>query len=66
MQATKKPRYYRMTPGSVTRYSYVETYYFKTVEDRETFFEWINTQPEGSINDVEMNGCSIMIRWNNS
>ena len=55
-----------MTPGSVTRYSYVETYYFKTVEDRETFFEWINTQPEGAINDVEMNGCSIMIRWNNS
>jgi competence transcription factor ComK len=55
-----------MTPGSVTRYSYVETYYFKTVEDRETIFEWINTQPEGAINAVEMNGCSIMIRWNNS
>jgi hypothetical protein len=64
MPATKKPRYYRMTPGSVTRYSYVETYYFKTVEDRETFFEWINTHPEGEINAVEMSGCSIMIRWN--
>ena len=64
MPATKKPRYYRMTPGSVTRYFYVETYYFKTVEDRETFFEWINTQSEGAINAVEMNGCSIMIRWN--
>jgi competence transcription factor ComK len=64
MPATKKPRYYRMTPGSVTRYFYVETYYFKTVEDRETFFEWINTQSEGEINAVEMNGCSIMIRWN--
>jgi hypothetical protein len=49
MPATKKPRYYRMTPGSVTRYFYVETYYFKTVEDRETFFEWINTHPEGTI-----------------
>jgi len=64
MPATKKPRYYRMTSGSVTRYFYVETYYFKTVEDRETFFEWINTHPEGTINAVEMNGCSIMIRWN--
>jgi guanylate kinase len=53
-----------MTSGSVTRYFYVETYYFKTVEDRETFFEWINTHPEGTINAVEMNGCSIMIRWN--
>jgi competence transcription factor ComK len=53
-----------MTPGSVTRYFHVETYYFKTVEDRETFFEWINAHPEGSINAVEMNGCSIMIRWN--
>ena len=53
-----------MTPGSVTRYSYVETYYFKTVEDRENFFEWINTHSEGEINSVEMSGCSIMIRWN--
>lgn len=58
------PRYYRMTPGSVTRYSYVETYYFQTVEDRENFFDWINTHPEGAINAVEMHGCSIMIRWN--
>ena len=66
MPVSKVPKYYRMKPGSVTRNSYVETYYFKTVEDRETFFEWINTQPEGAINDVEMNGCSIMIRWNNS
>jgi hypothetical protein len=58
------PKYYRMTPGSVNRFWVVETYYFQTVEDRETFFAWTNIQPEGTFDTVEMNGCSIMLRWN--
>jgi hypothetical protein len=66
MPVSKVPKYYRMKPGSVTRNSYVETYYFKTVEDRETFFSWVNTHPEGWIDAVDVDGCSIMIRWNST
>ena len=66
MPVSKVPKYYRMKPGSVTRDTYVETYYFKTVEDRETFFSWVNTHPEGWIDAVDVDGCSIMIRWNST
>jgi hypothetical protein len=58
------PKYYRRSSGIVTRYWVVETYYFQTASDRETFFGWIKGQEQGKVDDVEMDGCSITVRWN--
>ena len=64
MPVAKMPKYYRLSSAIVTRYWIVETYYFQTASDRETFFEWIKGQDEGKVDDVEMDGCSITVRWN--